>query len=85
MKAAQLENQLEGSNIFYTSSIHLVSYLDSKGVRYVGINKFNDKNLFLFERNEELQNNMNAYHADKNLKSFLESFKKIKGVLSSSK
>lgn len=82
MEASQLESQLHGGDIFYTSSIHLIAYLDMKGVKYVGVNKFKDKSLFLFERNEELQKTIDAYKSDKVIQSFLTSLRRSKEVLS---
>ena len=78
MDASRLEDQLRGSNIFYTSSIHLVAFLRMKGVKPEGITKFKTSTLFLFEKNDILQEYLDAYKSDEIINLFLKNLREVK-------
>jgi hypothetical protein len=69
-------------DVFYTSSLNVIAYLKTKGVNCESVTKFNGKSLFLYIKNESLQQYLDEYKADKKLQSFLIELRNVKESLS---
>lgn len=71
------------NNLFQTSSLNLVAWLLMKGFEVKEKVKVGDQAIFYFERVFGLQDAINAYNQNIELKQFIAQFKKVKGMAKS--
>lgn len=63
---------------FYTQSLNLAAYIKANGIDIISHDKQNKVTTFYFERNQKLQDVINAYNKDEKIKKFITCFKEIK-------
>lgn len=73
------------NEMFYCRSLNLVSYLLSKGVKPEGYNDKGKNLTFYFKKNDQLQEVIDSYNNNKELKEFIAAFKEVKELIRTNK
>lgn len=73
------------TEMFYCRSLNLVSYLLSKGVNPEGYNDKGKNLTFYFKKNDQLQEAIDSYNNNKELKEFIAAFKEVKDLIRTNK
>lgn len=68
------------NNIFQTSSLNIVAWLMVKNRTVVDKKKINGKTVFYFDRDETLQNDIDEYNSNVDLKKFIGKFREVKDM-----
>lgn len=71
------------NEMFYCRSLNLVAYLMSKGIEPEGFNDRSKSLTFYFKKNSILQERINDYNQDIELKEFITAFKRVKEIYKS--
>jgi hypothetical protein len=69
------------SNLFQTSSLNIVAWLMTMNIDSIEHAKINGQSIFYYERSTELQEALNSYNNNIDLKRFISCFKKIKDII----
>lgn len=67
--------------LYYTNSTNLAAYLVMNGFQILTVKKENNKVTIFFEKTDELHDCVRRYNSEKNLKSFIAAFKKVKETI----
>lgn len=73
------------TEMFYCRSLNLVSYLLSKGVNPEGYNDKGKNLTFYFKKNDQLQEAIDSYNNNTELKEFIAAFKEVKDLIRTNK
>lgn len=69
------------NEMFYCRSLNLVSYLMSKGIEPQGYNDRGKNLTFYFKKNQQLQEVIDSYNNNEELKNFIAAFKQVKDLV----
>ena len=73
------------SEMFYCKSLNLVAYIMSKGIEPEGFNDRGKNLTFYFKKDQQLQQIIQSYNDNVELKEFIYSFKKVKELIKENK
>jgi hypothetical protein len=73
------------NEMFYCRSLNLVAFLMSKGVEPEGYNDRGKNLTFYFKKDDRLQDTINQYNENKELKEFITAFKQVKDIIRNKK
>jgi hypothetical protein len=73
------------NEMFYCRSLNLVAFLMSKGVQPEGYNDRGKNLTFYFKKDDRLQEVINMYNENKELKEFITAFKQVKDIIRNNK
>jgi hypothetical protein len=65
-------------SVFQTSSLNIVAWLLTKGYEVKDRKRINNSTIFYFNRDEKLQEVINEYNSNKELKDFIAKFREVK-------
>lgn len=68
-------------SIFQTSSLNIVAWLAANDIEFIDHVKIYDKSIFYFDRNEQLSALLDEYNTNEQLKKFISSYKRIRGIV----
>ena len=67
--------------LFQTSSLNIVAWLMTKKYEVKDKKRIDDRTIFYFDRDENIQEAINEYNNNIELKEFISNFKKIKTMI----
>jgi hypothetical protein len=73
------------NEMFYCRSLNLVAFLMSKGVEPDGYNDRGKNLTFYFKKDDKLQETINLYNENNELKEFITAFKQVKDIIRNKK